>query len=229
MAPTDSTERASAVNRAGPVSRTDASSFHSIRRRLFGIAYHTLGNVAEADEVVQDTWIRWQCVDRTTVRDASAFLTTATARLALNVAQSARARHERPGIECLAEPVDPVAEPVLHTLRKEDLEQAVSVLLERLSPSERAAFVLREAFDYSYRDVAAVLGVSEENARQLASRARARLPRARRNRPTADEKRQLLERISGATHDGDLASLERMLSDARVRHGRSSASSTPLS
>ena len=224
MAPTDSTELTYAVRRAGVVSSTDASSFYSIRRRLFGIAYHTLGNVSDADEVVQDTWIRWQCVDRTTVRDASAFLTTATARLALNVAQSARARRETPGLESLTEPVDPDAEPVLHAVRHEDLEHAVSVLLERLSPSERAAFVLREAFDYPYRDIGTVLGVSEENARQLASRARARLPRGRRNRASAGEKRQLLEVISGATGAGDLASLERVLSDAQIGQRRQCAS-----
>ena len=197
------------------VSYADASSFHAIRRRLFGIAYRTLGSVAEADEVVQDTWIRWQCTDRAAVRDASAFLATATARLALNVAQSARARHETPGIESLPEPVDTDAEPMVHAVQREELEDAIAVLLERLSPSERAAFVLREAFDYSYREIGSVLGVTEESARQLAHRARTSLPHGRRNRPTVSDRRQLLGAISAATRDGDLASLERFL---RVRH-----------
>jgi RNA polymerase sigma-70 factor, ECF subfamily len=210
--PPSSFDDALIVDRAGVVSRADAASFYAVRRRLFGIAYRMLGNVAEADEVVQDTWIRWQRADRSSVRDAAAFLTTATARLALNAAQSARARHETLGIECLPEPVDPEAEPALHAARNEELGLAVSVLLERLAPSERAAFVLRKAFDYPYRDIAKVLGVSEENARQLVTRARGRLSCARRSRATTGEKRELLEAISVATHDGDLAGLERLLS-----------------
>jgi RNA polymerase sigma-70 factor (ECF subfamily) len=193
------------------VSRADEASFEALRRRLFGIAYRMLGNVAEADEVVQETWIRWQRADRRGVRDATAFLTTATARLALNASQSARARRETVGTSALPEPVDPAGEPALQAALSEKLELAVSILLERLSPSERAAFVLREAFDYPYRDVSRVIGVSEENARQLVTRGRARLTRGRRSRVAVVYRRQLVEAVSAATRDGDLARLERLL------------------
>ena len=123
---------------------------------------------------MQDTWIRWHGTDRSAVRNANAFLTTASARLALNVADSARARHEATG-GWMPEPVDAGADPTIEAERDEALELVVRTLSERLSPTERAVFVLREAFDYPYRQVADVLGLSEANARQLLVRARARL------------------------------------------------------
>ena len=220
------------VDRVCVVSRADEASFAAVRRRLFGIAYRMLGNVAEADEVVQETWIRWQRADRSSVRDATAFLTTATARLALNASQCARARRETVGTEDLPEPVDPEVEPALQASLSGELELAASILLERLSPSERAAFVLREAFDYPYRDVSKVVGVSEENARQLVTRARARLSRGRRSRVAVVDRRQLVEALAAATRDGDLARLERLLTAGLVVQGTrngSAAQRAPLS
>ena len=194
------------------VSEEDAATFEAVRPRLFGVAYRILGGAAEAEEVVQDTWIRWHGTDRSAVRNATAFLTTASARLALNVADSARARHEASG-GWMPEPVDAGADPTIEAERDEALELAVRTLSERLSPTERAVFVLREAFDYPYRQVADVLGLSEANARQLLVRARARL--ASGCRPAAGgDHRRLLAAFTAAADTGDLAPLEDLLAAA---------------
>ena len=157
------------------VSDADTASFQTVRPRLFGIAYRVLGSAAEAEDVVQDTWIRWQGTDRSKVRDAAGFLATTTARLAINVGQSARARRETSFGPRPVEPVDAGADPTLAVERREALELAVRTLLENLSPTERAVYVLREAFDCPYREIADRLALSEVNARQLATRARRRL------------------------------------------------------
>src|SRR3954470_458964 len=137
--------------------RTDddgLSAFMSVRPRLFGIAYRMLGSAAEAEDVVQDAWVRWQSCDRSQVLNPTAFLVTTTTRLAMNVVQSARARRESYVGEWLAEPVDTSADPTLGAVTAEALELGVLVLLERLSPGERAAYVLREAFEYEYSQIA---------------------------------------------------------------------------
>ncbi len=195
------------------VSEADAATFEAVRPRLFGVAYRILGGAAEAEEVVQDTWIRWHGTDRRGIRNAAAFLTTASTRLALNVADSARARHETAGGAWLPEPVDVTADPTTGVERDEALELAVRTLSDRLSPTERAVFVLREAFDYPYREIAEVLGLSEANARQLLVRARTRLSGAR--RPTAGdgEHERLLAAITAAAQTGELPALERLLAD----------------
>ena len=133
------------------------STFLSVRPRLFGIAYRMLGSAAEAEDIVQDVWVRWQTTDRSVVRDAAAFLATTTTRLAINVMQSARSRRETYVGPWLPEPVDTSADPGLGAERGEALELGVLVLLEKLSPAERAAYILREAFDYAYRDIADIL------------------------------------------------------------------------
>ena len=194
------------------VSESDAAAFEEVRPRLFGIAYRMLGSAAEADDVVQDAWLRWQGTDRTQVRDVGAFLATTTTRLAINTAQSARVRRETYIGPWLPEPVDTATDPALGAERGEALELAVLMLLEKLSPTERAAYVLREAFDYSYREVADVLELSEANARQLASRARGHLAGERRRGSAGpDEQRRLLEAIVVAAQAGDLAGLEQLL------------------
>jgi RNA polymerase sigma-70 factor (ECF subfamily) len=193
------------------VSESDVAAFDEVRPRLFGIAYRMLGSAADADDIVQDAWLRWQRADRSQVRDAGAFLATTTTRLAINTAQSARARRETYVGPWLPEPVDTSADPALGAERGEALELAVLMLLEKLSPTERAAYVLREAFDYSYREIAQVLELSEANARQLASRARGHLAGARRSSAGPDEQRRLLEAIVVAAQAGDLAGLEQLL------------------
>ena len=186
------------------------SAFVKARPRLFGIVYRMLGSVAEAEDVVQDVWTRWQSTDRGVVRDPQAFLTTTATRLAINVLQSARTRHEAYVGPWLPEPVDTSADPGLGAERGEALELAVLVLLERLSPTERAAFVLREAFNYPYKDIAEVLRVEEANARQLVTRARQHVTHGRRARVSNAEQRRLLEAFIAAAQTGDLAGLEHL-------------------
>jgi RNA polymerase sigma-70 factor, ECF subfamily len=193
------------------VSEADAASFQTVRPRLFGIAYRVLGSANEAEDVVQDAWIRWQDTDRSEVRDAAAFLATTTTRLAINVTQSARARRETHVGPSLPEPADAEADPALATEQREALELAVQMLLGNLSPAERAAYVLREAFDYPYRQISQILGLSEANARQLAARARRRLSGELRRPVAASEQQALLDAFVGAAQTGDLATLEQLL------------------
>ncbi len=206
------------VNRAGDVSEADAALFQTVRPRLFGIAYRVLGNASEADDVVQETWIRWQGTDRRTVRDAAAFLATATTRLAINVAQSARARRETHIGPRLVDAVDAAANPSLDAEQSEALESAVRMLLQKLAPAERAAYVLREAFDYPYRHIAQVLGLSEANARQLVTRARRRLCGEHRRPVGATEHQRLLDAFVAAAQTGDLPTLEQLLAAGAVAH-----------
>ncbi|HEV7732050.1 MAG TPA: RNA polymerase sigma-70 factor [Candidatus Binatia bacterium] len=184
------------------------SAFVSGRSRLFGIAYRMLGSAAEAEDVVQDVWLRWQTTDRSIVRDPPAFLVTTTTRLAINLAQSARARHETYVGQWLPEPVDTSADPGLGAERGEALEMAVLLLLEKLSPTERAAYVLREAFDYTYPQIADILQLSEANTRQLVTRARKHIADGRRAPVSSAEQRRLLGAFIAAATKGDLATLE---------------------
>jgi RNA polymerase sigma-70 factor, ECF subfamily len=193
------------------VSDTDAASFQTVRPRLFGIAYRVLRSASEADDVVQDAWIRWQGTDRGKIHDPAAFLATMTSRLALTVGQSARARREICSGPLEADAVDLGDDPSRVAEQGEALELALVALLEKLSATERAAYVLREAFDYPHRRIANLLGLSEANARQVVTRARVRLCRERRRRAGAAEHRRLLDTFIAAAQTGDLASLERLL------------------
>jgi RNA polymerase sigma-70 factor, ECF subfamily len=197
---------------AAPViAPVDAASFEAVRPRLFGIAYRTLESAADADDVVQDAWIRWQGTDRSNVRDAAAFLATTTKRLALNVAQSAHARRETCIQPWHPEQVDAHADPTLGAERREALELALLTLAEKLSPTERAAYVLREAFDYPYRQIADVLATSEANARQLVTRARVRLAGGRRRQVSVAEQQPFIDAFVDAAQTGDLTTLEQLL------------------
>jgi RNA polymerase sigma factor (sigma-70 family) len=186
------------------------STFLTMRPRLFGIAYHMLGSAAEAEDVVQDAWLRWQTTDRTIVRDAAAFLATTATRLAINVMQSARARRETYVDPWQPEPVDTSRDPRLAAERDQALVSGVRMLLERLTPTERAAYILREAFDYAYRDIASVLRLAEANARQVVTRARQHIASSRMTPTNSIEQKRLLEAFSAAAHDGDVASLEHL-------------------
>ncbi|MEU9833538.1 RNA polymerase sigma-70 factor [Streptosporangium sp. NPDC048047] len=185
--------------------------FADVRPRLFGIAYRMLGSAAEAEDLVQDVWLRWQGCDRAAVDNPAAFLATVTTRLAINESQSARARRETYVGPWLPEPVDTGADPYLGAERGEALEFAVLVLLERLSPTERAAYVLREAFDYPYRQIAEIVGASEPAVRQLVSRARRHVLEGRRAPVARDEQRRLLTAFVTAARSGDLDALEEIL------------------
>src|SRR5262245_5086094 len=143
------------------------SAFVEVRPRLFGIAYRMLGSVTEAEDVLQETWLRWQKTDRSTITNPSAFLALITTRLSINVPQSARSRRETYLGPWLPEPIDTSADPALGAERAGALELACLLLVERLGPIERAAYVLREAFVYPYKRIADILQVSPVNARQL--------------------------------------------------------------
>jgi RNA polymerase sigma-70 factor (ECF subfamily) len=187
------------------------SAFMSVRPRLFGIAYRMLGSAAEAEDIVQDVWVRWQTTDRSTVRDAAAFLATTATRLAINVIQSARSRRETHFEAWVTEPVDASVDPGLGAERRQALESGVLLLLERLTPAERAAYILREAFDYAYRDIANILRFEEANARQVVTRARHHVANGRRMSASSTEQERLLDSFIAAAQRGDVAGLERLL------------------
>ena len=187
------------------------SAFLCARPRLFGIAYRMLGSAAEAEDIVQDVWIRWQTTDRSPIRNPLAFLVTATTRLAINVLQSARARRETDVGPWLPEPVDTSPDPGLGTERNEALNRAVLLLREKLSPTERAAYILREAFDYTYREIANVLRLEEANARQVVTRARQHVADSRRVPASSTGQRRLLDAFIAAAQHGDVAGLESLL------------------
>ena len=191
------------------------AAFMSVRPRLFGIAYRMLGSTAEAEDVVQDVWVRWQTADRSVVRDATAFLVTTTTRLAINVMQSARSRRETYVGPWLPEPVDASADPELGAEHGEGLEAGILLLLEKLSPTERAAYILREAFDYTYRDIANALRLAEANARQVVTRARQHVADDRKMPANSTEQRRLFEAFIAAAQNGDVASLEGTLGISR--------------
>ena len=191
------------------VSEIDTASFEAARARLFGIAYRVLGSRTDADDVVQDTWMRWHRTDRREVRDPAAFLATVAARLAINVSRSARARHEIG--TSVPEPVGAAVDPVLEAERRDALALAIRVLTQRLTAAERAAYVLRVAFDYPYRRIAEVTPLSEANARQLVARARAHLADEDPRTGSATEQEGLLEAFSAAARTGELRPLERVL------------------
>jgi RNA polymerase sigma-70 factor (ECF subfamily) len=189
------------------------ATFLGVRPRLFGIAYRMLGTSAEAEDTVQDAWLRWQSADRSVVRNATAFLVTTTVRLAISAAQSARSRRETYIGPWLPEPVDTAADPTLGADRAEALQLAVLILLEKLSPNERAAYVLREAFDYPYRDIADILQVTETNTRQLVTRARKHIADERRAQASSVEHRGFLEAFLSAAQQGDFTALKGLFTE----------------
>ena len=203
--------------RAETTSATEAMQlavdFESLRPRLFGIAQRILGRAADAEDVVQDVWIRWDRIDRAGVRDSTAFLVTTTTRVALTVATSARMRRELPIGEGIAGAVSTPGDPAADAERAEELDLAVVFLLARLSPLECAVFVLREAFDYPFRAIADTLGLSEPNARQLARRARARLTGGPCRPVNPREFRRLHDAIRNAAVGGEITRLEQVLTE----------------
>jgi RNA polymerase sigma-70 factor (ECF subfamily) len=185
--------------------------FMSVRPRLFGIAYRMLGSASEAEDVLQEVWLRWQATDRGVVVNPAAFLATVTTRLAINTLQSARVRRETYIGPWLPEPVDTSADPFLGAERGEALQFAALLLMEKLTPTERAAYVLREAFDYPYAQIAEVLQSTEPAVRQLVSRARKHMTGERRAPVSAAAQRELLTAFVAAARTGDMAALERLL------------------
>ena len=187
------------------------STFLNMRPRLFGIAFRMLHSAAEAEDVVQDVWLRWQTTDRSVVRNAPAFLATTATRLAINVTQSARARRETYVGTWRSEPVDSIGDPWRAAERDQALACGFQLLLEKLTPTERAAYILREAFDFAYRDIANILRLAESNARQVVTRARQHLATGRTTPTNPTDQVRLREAFIAAAQDGDVARLEDLM------------------
>lgn len=198
----------------------DTADFQSVRPRLFGIACRMLGRVTDAEDVVQDVWLRWQTVDRAQVRDQVAFLATITTRVTLNFLASARVRREVPVGRWLPGQVPISEDPSLAVGRSAELEQGILLLLQRLSPAERAVFVLREACGYPFRDIAAALQMSEANARQIRRRSGEHLTGSRHQPVQRTDSERLLSAVRDAGRIGALAGLERLLVDDALAHRR---------
>jgi RNA polymerase sigma factor (sigma-70 family) len=201
-----------AISSVDDRSRADLDNFVRVRPRLFAVALRIVGTVPEAEDVLQEVWLRWHRVDQTTVIDVEAFLVTVTVRLAINVVQSARCRHETyVGPWLGEEAADRDADPLTAAERGEAIELAVQLLLERLPPSERAAFVLREGFEYPYQQIARALQIGTANARQLVKRARARIAGGPRHSYSSTAHRRLLGAFAPASLVGELTGLEAVL------------------
>jgi len=195
---------------------TDTDAFEANRRRLTRLAYRMLGSLTEAEDAVQDAWLRWSTADRAVIADPTAWLVRVTTRLCLDRLKSARARREAyvgPWLpEPLIEPetIDPVE-------RAEEVSVAFLLALQRLSPLERAVFLLRDVFDEDYARVGEILGRTETAVRQLSARARSHLKEAKPRFTVSDEEAQ---RLAGAFMQaaalGDFAALETMLAKDAV-------------
>jgi RNA polymerase sigma factor (sigma-70 family) len=192
-------------------SRAGESAFVTVRPRLFAIAYRYLRDVGEAEDVVQDTWLRWDRADRSVVANPPAFLAVTAARLAINVARSARRRRETYVGPWLPDKTGHGVGLNTAAERYEAVDLAVRLLLEKLSPAERAAYLLRKAFDYPYRRISEVLSLGEGHTRQLVRRAGARLADDWCRPVDATTHQRLVEAFLAAAQTGDLDGLEELL------------------
>lgn len=201
---------------APPPTRAAGDPFESLRPRLFGIAYRMLGMRADAEDVVQDAWLRWRDADQASLQSAEAWLVTVTTRLAIDRLRAAKTEREAYIGNWLPEPLVELDEDTPERLveRAGEVSLAFLHLLERLGPEERAAYLLRQAFDYDYGEIAAMLGKTEPAIRQSVHRAaeRLRLERPRFDVPRATHER-LLQRFVAAAGSGDRAAIRALLAD----------------
>ncbi|MGW2833997.1 RNA polymerase sigma-70 factor [Streptomyces sp. NPDC001286] len=197
------------------MSSATAEEFELHRPRLFGLAYRMLGSAEEAEDTVQDAYLRFSGADRAGIEHPAAWLAKVVTNLCLNRLTSARARRERYVGPWLPEPVvtsDGALGPLESAEQREAVSMAMLVLLERLTPTERAVYVLREAFGYGHREIAGVLDVTEANCRQLYRRAVRRVGEDRaRFEPAPERQAELVASFLNAARDGDLAGLEKLL------------------
>ena len=208
------------------MSTDPSTTFEPHRRRLLGLAYRMLGSIAEAEDAVQETYLRWHDAERDRVEEPRAFLMKTATRICLDVLKSARVRREEYVGPWLPDPVTDTAAlaPDAQTALAEDLSVALLLALERLSPGERAAFLLHDVFDYSFGEVADALGKNEAACRQLAARARSHVRETKPAHASSaisgaiDTKHaQLLSAFISASRSGDVDGLKNLLaSDAKV-------------
>jgi RNA polymerase sigma-70 factor (TIGR02957 family) len=198
------------------VSASEDQLLEELRPRAFAIAYRMLGSAAEAEDIVQEALLRVHRAleDGERIESPRAFVATVTTRLAIDELRSARARREAYVGEWLPEPLvaDATSDPADHAEMADSLSLAFLVLLESLSPEERAVLLLRDVFDYGYHEIAAIVGKSEANVRQLAARARRRVGERRPRFESSREQRdKLARRFLAAAKEGDLSALETLL------------------
>lgn len=212
-----------------------AEAFEAHRPFLIGVAYRMLGRVADAEDVVQEAWLRWSGADHAAVRDARAFLVRITTRLAIDRLRQAQARRESYVGPWLPEPVTTDFGPTApdtaeRAVLADSVSLAVLVVLESLSPLERAVFVLREAFGFPYAEIATALDRSEAAVRQLAGRARRHVDEGRRRYDVDPaERRDLTERFLAAASGGDLGELLALLApDVRLVGDSGGKAKAPL-
>jgi RNA polymerase sigma factor (sigma-70 family) len=217
----------------------NARLFEELRPVGFAVAYRMLGSVSEAEDIIQEAFLRLHHAlqDGERIESPRAYLSTVVTRLCIDHLRSARTRRET-YVEALPEPLvgDPGAavpllpatgaagavggDPASHAEMADSLSLAFLVLLETLSPEQRAAFLLREVFDYPYDQIAAVVATSEQNARQLVARARRHVEQRRpRFEPSREQRERLAQRFFAAAQDGDLGALEELLAHDVTLHG----------
>ena len=194
----------------------EPATFAALRPRLFSIAYRMLGTRADAEDVVQDAWLRWHGADQAQLQSAEAWLVTVATRLAIDRLRTRKTEREAYVGWWLPEPLVELDERTPETAAElaSDVSVAFMWLLERLSPEERAAFLLRQVFDHDYADIAAMLGKSEAACRQMVHRAQGRVQQERpRFDVPSDLHRDLLARFMQAASSGDRAAMKALLSD----------------
>lgn len=218
---------------------TAEATFARHRARIFAVAYRLTGTVSDAEDVVQETWLRWSGIDATEIRSPEAWLTTAAGRLGLDHLRRSRARREtyvgpwlpEPIVEAASERHQPTPEESLSLA--DDVSMALLHMLERLAPEERAAFLLHEAFDYGYGELATILGKSEAACRQIVSRARRRVGDERpRFNANAREHERLAAAFSAALASEDPNALLACLRDDAILYsdggGKAAAALNPI-
>jgi RNA polymerase sigma-70 factor, ECF subfamily len=214
-----------------PDSEDRLTAFCRYRGLLFSIAYRMIGSVADAEDLLQDTYIRWQEASDTDIRSPKAFLITIVSRLCINRLQSARVQREEYVGEWLPEPLatDPGSDPWGVLRIDESLSMAFLVMLERLTPVERAVFLLREVFDYKYAEIASALGLSEANARQILRRAQQHIRAVRpRFASSVREHDDLLDGFRRAAGSGDMGRLVALLASDVVLHSDGGGKATAV-
>jgi RNA polymerase sigma-70 factor (ECF subfamily) len=197
-----------------PASDEQTSVFEAQRSRLFAIAYRMLGTIEDAEDVVQEAFLRWRAVDREQIRTPAAWLSTVVTRLSLNQLQLSRTRRGEYVGPWLPEPLPTTSDdaPGEDLDLADSLSIAFMVLMERLNPRERAAFLLREVFDYDYEEIARMLDVSVPNCRQLFHRAKGRLGTSvARYRPNPQQHQQLIEQFGRAVRQGNIDEVVQLL------------------
>jgi RNA polymerase sigma-70 factor (ECF subfamily) len=195
-----------------------SESFESYRPLLFSIAYRMLGSAMEAEDMVQEAWLRYQSVRAESVRSLKAFLTTVITRLCINTLQTARAQREQYIGPWLPEPVETGENAFVTSSAQAALHESISlaflVLLETLTPTERAVFLLREVFDYEYAEIAEIIDQEEAACRQLFSRAKKHIADNRpRFKPSPEQHRRVLDQFIQAVGAGEMGGLVDLLSE----------------